>query len=1039
MRSQIREFFTAHRRNGLQSFGFVLSTSLAVLMAVALFVVDTISRHAEEADSRIISEIVDVVGEHRLQSTLISVRLEHWINSGDLSHIEAMTLDTERLLEVKSRALSLSAQSNALSQIGISDDIKLLGNLVEGIIANVDTIVSRDRIEPSNQNVLLENNNIFRNLDNVASKASLINKKISEIESLHEIHVTQEFSIVIVITIFAIYLYFVIYPLRQKMHRDSDNYVSLSKEVWKLSEIAKRTENAAIITDPDGFIEWVNPGFERITGFTVAEVIGKKPGSILQFEGTDPETVKQISVAIKCRQPIQTEILNRGKNGRVYWLSMDIQPLVTDEGQFAGFMAIESDITELKQISDKLLKKNNDLEMMSRMAKVGVWSIDLTTDQIEWSSQVREIHGVGGDYALTLDNANAFYVPEYRTKIRADLARCRYDGVEFDQEYKLIDTAGQERQVRIYARVVRDMGEGGKLIGTIQDITELAIARDALQESNERLELATESGAVGLWDWSSVENSVWVHPNWWKHLGFAEVQNELPEKFIHQDDLESVKSDWSEVLSGNKTSFKVEFRVLDGSGDWRWVQSTGKVTDRNSDGVATRLSGVFVDIHEQKLAEQKITYTARHDSMTGLVNREEVRRIVNDTRSSDGHEKLCLLTLDLDRFKHINDTFGHEAGDLVLSSITSRLQEIVRDQDIVARLGGDEFCIVVPAGRDWEEVGNRFAERVIEAVSRPIEYRSASLQVGVSIGIAVSPDHGTDFDTLLRNADAALYKVKHSGKNNYHLFNEKLATEVEARRELEADLVSAIEREELELYFQKQIDLGSNETVAAEALLRWKHPTKGMIPPDMFIPLAEENGLIVPIGQWVIEEACQKAASWPQPWMVSVNLSAMQLGKSDLYAWVMASLLKAGLGPERLEIEVTESVFLMQDEKLLCDLHRLHEIGVSLALDDFGTGYASLGYLQKLPFSKVKLDKSFVSDIETNNQSSEIAVAMALLCRNLGLKTTAEGIETENQRILLKTAGYTYGQGYLFAKPMPSDAFIASEMEAQGLMIKVSA
>lgn len=832
------------------------------------------------------------------------------------------------------------------------------------------------------------------------------------------------------IFIFAGYMAFVILPLRRRMLREAYRYDSLSDEVWKLSAIAQRTENAAIITDTEGLIEWVNPGFERITGFTSAEVIGKRPGSILQFEDTDPEAVKQISAAIKNRQPIQTEILNRGKNGRVYWLSLDIQPLVTEKGEFVGFMAIEADITELKQISASLLKRNSDLEMMSNMAKVGVWSIDLTTDQIEWSSQVRKIHGVASGYAPTLDTANAFYAPESRNKVRADLARCRNEGIEFDQEYKLIDAESRELRVRIYARLVKDMGEGGKLIGTIQDITELAIARDALQESNERLELATESGAVGLWDWSKAESSVWVHPNWWKHLGFLETRIELPDEYIHRDDLMAVQNQWSEVLCGNMTSFQAEFRLLDGKGDWRWVQSTGKVTNKNSDGDVTRMSGVFVDIHDRKLAEQKITRAARHDSMTGLVNREEVRRVVNEILSSDGEEKLCLLTLDLDRFKHINDTFGHEAGDVVLNTVTSRLKKIAREKDIVARLGGDEFAIVIPTGRNWQDVGNRFAARAIEALSRPINYRGASLQVGVSVGIAVSPDHGPDFDALLRNADAALYKVKHSGKNNYFLFNEELANEVEARRELEADLAGAIERDELELYFQKQIDLGSNETVAAEALLRWKHPTKGMIPPDVFIPLAEENGLIVPIGHWVIEQACQKAASWPQPWIVSVNLSAMQLGKSDLCAWVMGSLLKAGLGPDRLELEVTESVFLMHDERLLGDLHKLQQIGVSLALDDFGTGYASLGYLQKLPFSKIKLDKSFVSDIETNRQSGEIAVAIASLCRNLGLKTTAEGIETETQRTLLTAAGYTFGQGYLFGKPMSNDALIASEAEA---------
>lgn len=1031
MRNAVRRFKLVRRQNGLRSMGFVLSTSLAILLALVFLAVDTISRQNEETDSRIKSEIVDIVGKHRIQSMLIRVHMEQWLNSGAPSHFEAVELEKRRLIELNNRTLSLSIQSPSLSKSGVSDDINTLSKMVGLIVSDIVSISAQIEADDENRALFAKELDFIKKLENVVLKSSKINEKIIEIKSIQEFHFIQGFSFAILVLIFALYLSLVIYPLRRKMHRDSDNYVSLSKEVWKLSAIAQRTENAAIITDTEGFIEWVNPGFERITGFTSAEVIGKRPGSILQFESTDPETVRKISAAIKNRQPIQTEILNRGKNGRVYWLSLDIQPLVTDEGAFVGFMAIEADITELKNVSHSLLKRNNDLEMMSKMAQVGVWSVDLATDQIEWSSEVRKIHGVGPDYVPVFDNAIAFYAAESRDKLVEDLSRCRNEGVEVDREYFLIDAADAQRRVRVYAKVVRNMGEGGKLIGTIQDITELANARDALQESNKRLELATESGTVGLWDWSKSEGNVWVHPNWWKHLGFPEAQKELPDEFIHQDDLETVRSEWSEVLSRRTTSFKAEFRLLDGKGAWRWVQSTGKVTECTSDGDVTRMSGVFVDLHDRKLAEQKIAHAARHDSMTGLVNREEVRRVVNQTVSSDGNGKFCLLTLDLDRFKHINDTFGHEAGDVVLNTVTSRLKKIGRDRDIVARLGGDEFAIVIPADINWQDVGSRFAERAIEAVSKPVKYHGASLQVGVSIGVAVYPDHGTDFDTLLRNADAALYKVKHSGRNNFYLFNEELANEVEVRRELEADLATAIERDELELHFQKQIDLGSNQTVAAEALLRWKHPTKGMIPPDVFIPLAEENGLIVPIGQWVIEEACQEASSWPEPWVVSVNLSAMQLGKSDLYAWVMGSLLKAGLGPDRLEIEVTESVFLMHDERLLGDLHKLQQIGVSLALDDFGTGYASLGYLQKLPFSKVKLDKSFVSDIETNHQSAEIAVAIASLCRNLGLKTTAEGIETETQRTLITAAGYTFGQGYLFAKPMPNDALIASEAEAR--------
>jgi diguanylate cyclase (GGDEF)-like protein/PAS domain S-box-containing protein len=991
----------------------------------------TISRQAEDAESKTINELVDVVGKHRFQSMLIRVHLEQFLNSGDIANLEDMKLAHGQLLESNLRALDLASQSHTMSDGLILTEIRSLSELVAALETEIGAINLRSDWNAAGPDALHQSEEIIDRINNVVAKSSLINSFISEEGAIDREHFLQNASILMLIFTFAGYMAFVILPLRKRMNRESDRYASLSNEVWKLSAIAQRTENAAIITDVDGFIEWVNPGFERITGFTSAEVVGKRPGSVLQFEGTDLETVKQISSAIKNRQPIQTEILNRGKNGRVYWLNLDIQPLVTDEGGLVGFMAIESDITELKKLSDTLLKRNGDLEMMSALAKVGVWSIDLATNRIEWSSQVRKIRSVGPDYVPTFDEAIAFYTPESRNRLAEDLNRCRHEGIEIDQEYTLIDADGQERRVRIHAEVVSKKGEDRKLIGTIQDITELANARDALQESNKRLELATESGTVGLWDWSKSEGNVWVHPNWWKHLGFPEAQKELPDEFIHQDDLETVRSEWSEVLSGRTTSFKAEFRLLDGKGAWRWVQSTGKVTECTSDGDVTRMSGVFVDLHDRKLAEQKIAHAARHDSMTGLVNREEVRRVVNQTVSSDGNGKFCLLTLDLDRFKHINDTFGHEAGDVVLNTVTSRLKKIGRDRDIVARLGGDEFATVIPADINWQDVGSRFAERAIEAVSKPIKYHGASLQVGVSIGVAVYPDHGTDFDTLLRNADAALYKVKHSGRNNFYLFNEELANEVEVRRELEADLATAIERDELELHFQKQIDLGSNQTVAAEALLRWKHPTKGMIPPDVFIPLAEENGLIVPIGQWVIEEACQEASSWPEPWVVSVNLSAMQLGKSDLYAWVMGSLLKAGLGPDRLEIEVTESVFLMHDERLLGDLHKLQQIGVSLALDDFGTGYASLGYLQKLPFSKVKLDKSFVSDIETNHQSAEIAVAIASLCRNLGLRTTAEGIETETQRTLITAAGYTFGQGYLFAKPMPNDALIASEAEAR--------
>jgi predicted signal transduction protein with EAL and GGDEF domain len=302
----------------------------------------------------------------------------------------------------------------------------------------------------------------------------------------------------------------------------------------------------------------------------------------------------------------------------------------------------------------------------------------------------------------------------------------------------------------------------------------------------------------------------------------------------------------------------------------------------------------------------------------------------------------------------------------------------------------------------------------------------------VSIGVALAPDHGLDADTLIRNADFALYKVKAQGKNSYRLFDADLEIEANARRELEADLRQALVLEQFELHYQPVVALSGGRIVGAEALLRWRHPTRGFVSPDTLIPIAEETGLIVPIGEWVIRQACREAALWPDDIRLAVNISTAQLGRSNLVEVVTQALAQSGLPANRVEIEVTETIFLRNDEALLADLHQLHALGVRLALDDFGTGYSSLGYLRKLPFGKIKIDRSFISDLGHDVQSAAVVCAVANLASSLFIETTAEGVETEDQARLVATAGCTHGQGYLFGRPMPNASLIDMLSNRQG-------
>ncbi len=450
-----------------------------------------------------------------------------------------------------------------------------------------------------------------------------------------------------------------------------------------------------------------------------------------------------------------------------------------------------------------------------------------------------------------------------------------------------------------------------------------------------------------------------------------------------------------------------------------WELASGRVFNVTHQPMDDGWLATFEDITERRRTEARMAHLAHHDALTDLPNRVLFRKRLEDALTSARRgEGLALLCLDLDQFKAVNDTLGHPVGDLLLRAVAVRLVERTRETDIVARLGGDEFAVVQSIDRPSEAAG--LADRLIEMFDTPFEVAGHQIVIGTSIGIAFAPQDGVDGDELLKKADLALYRAKVDGRGICRLFHAEMDAEMQARRLLELDLRKALRARQFELFYQPVVDLHAGAVAGFEALLRWRHPERGLVSPASFIPLAEEIGLIVQIGEWVLREACATAASWPGDIRVAVNLSAAQFKSPDLVATVSEALREGGLLPDRLELEITETVMLQDTDATMATLHQLRALGAGIAMDDFGTGYSSLSYLRRFPFDRIKIDQSFVRELSSKRDCGAIVRAVAALSRELGMATTAEGVETREQLALLTSAGCTEVQGYLFSPAVPS-------------------
>ena len=578
--------------------------------------------------------------------------------------------------------------------------------------------------------------------------------------------------------------------------------------------------------------------------------------------------------------------------------------------------------------------------------------------------------------------------------------------------------------------------------GVATDVTERVRAEEALRISEERFALAVKGANDGLWDWSIADDRMYFSPRWKAMLGHGdeEIRNHSDEWFsrVHPDDSAKLRWDLQEHLVGGSPLFEHEYRMEHKDGTYRWMLCRGAAV-RDAEGNATRVAGSLTDITERKLAERQLVHDAFHDVLTQLPNRglfsDLVARAVGRLRRHDDY-LFAVLFLDLDRFKLVNDSLGHSVGDELLVAVARRLERCVRPGDTVARLGGDEFTILLD-GIKAPNDATRVADRVQRELARPFGLGGQEVFTTVSIGIALSTSGYEHPDHLLRDADIAMYRAKSLGKARYEVFDREMHALASAQLELETDLRRALDRGEFRVHYQPIVSLATGRATGFEALVRWQHPTRGLLLPGEFIPSAEETGLIIPLGRWVLGEACRTVRGLchggeqaDRPLSVSVNLSPRQFRHPNLVGEVREELEASGLPPECLRLEITESTVMENAEPSLVMLAQLRALGVQLHLDDFGTGYSSLSYLPRFPIDTLKIDRSFVSGMGPRGENAEIVSIIVMLAHSLGMEVIAEGVETAEQLAMLRALQCGHVQGFYLSRPVPPEevpALLASE------------
>jgi diguanylate cyclase (GGDEF)-like protein/PAS domain S-box-containing protein len=637
------------------------------------------------------------------------------------------------------------------------------------------------------------------------------------------------------------------------------------------------------------------------------------------------------------------------------------------------------------------------------------------------------------------DNAQAWNAVEACRAAYQQLLASQTPGESWSADCENRRKDGSRYWERQMASTLRDAdGQHTHLIVVKQDISERRHKRDAYERTRHLQEQALVSSSNGIMiTRSDAEDHsiVYVNPAFERITGYtAEEVIGREGRFLVRDDLaqpalEHIRNALREKREGQATLRNYR---KDGTLFWNELH-IAPVRDLTGESI-THFVSVITDVSERVQYQQALEYQANHDSLTGLANRnlltDRIEQAIAWARRNN--HVIGVMLLDLDHFKRINDASGHAVGDALLKEVANRLRNCVRETDTVARLGGDEFVVILTDLPEPDDV-DHIAEKVLGVLARPIELVGRDVQVTASIGLALYPRDGDHGEVLLRYADMAMYRVKEHGRNSVRQFAPEMGSAAISRLDMEAAMRRGLERGEFVLHYQPKIDLATERTVGVEALVRWQHPQIGLVHPIEFIRLAEETGLILPLGEWVLEEACRQQARWASQGLgdlhVAVNMSARQFRQDDLSDRIAAVMVRTGANPRQMVLELTESMVMQDVDTTRMTLLALKQLGVALSLDDFGTGYSSLSYLRRFPIDELKIDRSFINDIHTNEDDAAIAAAIVAMGRSLGLAVVAEGVERREQASLLATMGCQQVQGYLYARPMGADQ-LALRMQA---------
>ena len=807
-------------------------------------------------------------------------------------------------------------------------------------------------------------------------------------------------------------------------------------ELARLSRVASDTTNGVVITDTHGRIEWINEGFTRLSGYALSELLGRKPGDLLQGPQTNTQAQAQMREALSRREAFTVDVVNYSKSGQPYWVRISCNPMRDESGLLQGFIAIESDITREKSDAERIQHNKQRLSAVIDGARIGTWEWDIQTGEAVLNERWANMLG------YTLEALLPHDIECWKRLMHPDdlpqavaLLELHFSGQhsDFEMQCRMQHQDGHWVWVNTRGRVTTWTPEGlpWKMFGTHIDISAQQQARISLQEQADYTQAVLDNIVDGLITIDQRGVIVSFNPAAEQIFGYAaheviglNVKMLMPSP--HREAHDGYLRDYEDNGHSRIIGIGRELRGQHKSGNLFPIELAVSQVTR---GGVPMFVGLVRDITRRKAAEQEIERLAFYDPLTKLPNRrllmDRLQHAMSTSKRSGQYG--ALLFMDLDNFKNLNDTAGHAVGDQLLQQVAERLTSTLREGDTIARLGGDEFVVILEGLHEDAEHAATRAEAVVEKIHQVLSQRyrlgDRDYLNSPSIGVTLFIDHEHSLDDLLKQADLAMYQAKSSGRNTFRFFDPQMQARLMARTQMEADLRTAVSESQFQLFFQPQVDhLG--HTVGAEALIRWPHPQRGMVPPNQFIPVAEEMGLIVPIGLWVLETACQVLLDWAREpetaaLTLAINISARQFRQADFVDQVKAVLARAGARPERLKLELTESMLVSNVSDIIAKMSALKDIGVSFSLDDFGTGYSSLSYLKRLPLDQLKIDQSFVREICNSPNDAAIARTIVALGHSMGMAVIAEGVEDEAQRAKLGSIGCLTYQGYLFGRPVP--------------------